>query len=148
MRLQDVMSREVRTIAASTTADEAWSLMRNHGIHHLVVTEGRRVAGVVSARDERRPSAGDDTTVGDVMTAPAVTADQNMTARRAANTMRSRSIGCLVVVDSARPIGIVTVTDLLELMGRGFDKRVPTATRRTISHRVPHKKVHSAVRAW
>jgi CBS domain-containing protein len=151
MRLQDVMTQPVRTIAPTASSDEAWNLMRVNRIHHLVVTEGRRVVGILSARDNGRPPARSGTgagTVADVMTAPAVTAEPTMTIRRAANAMRGRSIGCLVVVDSTRPVGIVTVSDLLELMGRGADRGVATTTRRTISHRAPHKKSHTAVRAW
>jgi CBS domain-containing protein len=151
MRLQDVMTRGVRTIPSIAPSKEAWALMRLHNIHHLVVTEGRRVVGVLSARDRVRQSPGARAaraTVADVMTAPPVTADQNTTVRRAANTMRGRSIGCMVVVDSDRPVGIVTVSDLLELMGRGFDRTVAASPRRTLSHRVPHKKAHAAVRAW
>jgi signal-transduction protein with cAMP-binding, CBS, and nucleotidyltransferase domain len=50
MRVQDVMTRNVKTVSAAATADEAWSLMRMKRIHHLVVLEGREIAGVVSAR--------------------------------------------------------------------------------------------------
>ena len=56
------------------------------------------------------------------MTAPAVTVEPTTTVRQAANVMRGRSIGCLVVVESGRAIGIVTVSDLLELVGRGLDR--------------------------
>jgi CBS domain-containing protein len=62
--------------------------------------------------------------------------------------MRGRSIGCLVVVEAGRPIGIVTVADLLEVVGRGLDRGAAASARPTLNHRVPHKKVHAAVRAW
>lgn len=151
MRLQDVMTANVRTITPTDSADDAWNLMRLHGIHHLVVTRNGRAVGILSDRDtgSRRGTAVRATkTVGELMTAPAVTAAPTMTIRQAANVMRGRSIGCLVVVDSGRPVGIVTVSDLLEVVGRGLDRGAATGARRTLHHRVPHRKAHTAVHAW
>ena len=51
-----------------------------------------------------------------------VTADRTDTVRVVANRMRGRSIGCVPVVDRERLIGIVTVSDLLEALGRGIDR--------------------------
>jgi signal-transduction protein with cAMP-binding, CBS, and nucleotidyltransferase domain len=62
--------------------------------------------------------------------------------------MRGRSIGCLVVVKSGRAIGIVTVSDLLELVGRGLDRGAVTSKRWTLSHRAPHRKSKGVVAAW
>ena len=151
MRLQDVMTAKVRTIAPTASADDAWNEMRLHAIHHLVVTKDGRAIGVLSDRDagSRRGAAVRATkTVGELMTTPAVTAVPTMTIRRAANVMRGHSIGCLVVVDSGRPIGIVTVSDLLEVVGRGLERGPTTSARRILNHRVPHRKVHTTVRAW
>ena len=38
MRVRDVMTEGVKTIAPTVTAEDAWTLMRLHSIHHLVVT--------------------------------------------------------------------------------------------------------------
>jgi CBS-domain-containing membrane protein len=48
---QDVMTKEVQTVPPTASADEAWSLMRLKRIHHLVVTQGVGVLGVLSDRD-------------------------------------------------------------------------------------------------
>ncbi len=45
----------------------------------------------------------------------------------------------IVGVVSERLVGIVTVSDLLEALGRGID-RPATETRRMATHRVPHRK--------
>jgi CBS domain-containing protein len=118
MRVQDVMTEGVKTIAPAAAAEDAWNAMRLNRIHHLVVTKGERVVGVLSDRDaggRRGASVRANSTVADLMTAPAVTVDPTMTVRQAANVMRGRSIGCLVVVESGHAIGIVTVSDLLDL---------------------------------
>jgi CBS domain-containing protein len=151
MRVQDVMTEGVRTIAPTAPAEDAWNKMRLHGIHHLVVTKENRIVGVLSDRDAggRRGAAGRMTkTVGDLMTSPAVTAEPTMTVRQAANLMRGRSIGSLVVARSGRAVGIVTVSDLLELVGRGLDRGASASARRTLSHRVPHRKSHTPARSW
>ena len=52
------------------------------------------------------------------------------------------------VADSNRVLGIVTVSDLLELTGRGSERPVASATRRTLNHRVPHRKQSRAMGVW
>ena len=151
MRVRDVMTEDVKTIAPTAAAEDAWNTMRFNRIHHLVVTKGRRVVGVLSERDaggRRGASVRATSVVADLMTAPAVTVERTMTVREAANVMRGRSIGCLVVVESGHAIGIVTVSDLLELIGRGLDRGVVSTTRRTLNHRLPHRKSKGAVAGW
>ncbi len=152
MRMQDVMTEGAKTIAPTAAAEDAWNVMRSNRIHHLVVSEGRRVVGVLSDRDAGGPRGASvrmNRTVADLMSAPAVTVEPDATVRQAANVMRGRSIGCLVVVDSGRVVGIVTVSDLLELVGRGLDRGAATTRRWTLSHRVPHRKLKGrAARAW
>ena len=151
MRVQDVMTAELKTIAPTATAEDAWNRMRLHGIHHLIVTRNDRVLGVVSDRDtggRRGAKVTMNSSVADLMTSPAVTVDPTMTVRQAANMMRGRSIGCLVVVKAGRAIGIVTVSDLLELVGRGLERGAVANKRWTLNHRVPHHKSKTAARAW
>jgi len=143
MRVQDVMTEGVQTVSASTKADEAWNLMRTKGIHHLVVIRDSRPVGVLSARDtggHRGKSLRAGRTVADLMTEPVITVDRTTPVRRAANLMRGRSIGCLVVADTGKVVGITTVSDLLELLGRGFDRNVEQGKRWTLKHRAPHRK--------
>jgi CBS domain-containing protein len=143
MRVQDVMTEGAKTTSPTTTAEDAWNMMRFNRIHHLVVTKGKQVVGVLSDRDaggRRGAAIRTNKVVADLMTGPAVTVEPTMTVRQAANLMRGRSIGCLVVVQSARAIGIVTVSDLLELVGRGLDRGVLTTKRWTLKHRGVHRK--------
>ena len=152
MRVQDVMTGGVKTVAPTTPAEDAWNMMRLNRIHHLVVTKRQRVVGLLSDRDaggHRGASIRRNSTVADLMTAPAVTVAPATTVRQAANVMRGRSIGCLVVLESGRAVGIVTVADLLELVGRGLDRGAATSKRWTLSHRTPHRKSRGgAAGAW
>ena len=151
MRVQDVMTEAVYKVSSDTAAEDAWNLMRMRRIHHLVVTRAGRIVGLLSARDFgeiKGPRARELHTVADLMTPHVVTVSPTTTIRKAANVMRGHSIGCLVVVTGGRIVGIVTVADLLELMGRGHDLPAPTGRRRLIHHRVPHEKHHGATIAW
>jgi acetoin utilization protein AcuB len=84
------------------------------------------------------------------MSEPVVSGHPEMTLRQAANRMRGRSIGCLPVVEGDDLVGIVTTTDLLELLGRGLT-RVPVKGRGrpTLATRGPRHKpfVRSSLRA-
>jgi CBS domain-containing protein len=68
-----------------------------------------------------------------------VTAAPTTTIREAANLLRGHTVGCLPVLDRGRPVGIVTITDLLELIGRGVEKPVATSVRWTLRGRGPRK---------
>jgi CBS domain-containing protein len=151
MRVQDVMTRGVRTISAGTAADEAWELMQMQRIHHLVVTEGREVVGVVSDRDLGGPHGGamrEKRLVSELMTEGIVTIEPDAPVRKAANLLRGRSIGSVVVMNRSRIVGIITIADLLELIGRGAERPVEESHRWTLNHRAPHRKRHQAAGAW
>ena len=46
-----VMTRDVRTVARYATPHVAARIMRNHHIHHLVVTHEQKIVGVLSSFD-------------------------------------------------------------------------------------------------
>jgi acetoin utilization protein AcuB len=136
MRVQDIMSRNVETIAPAEPVDAAVERMRRRRIRHLVVMQNGEVAGIVSDGDIRSLGPGETRIVEDVMTTPAVSATSDMTMRKAANLLRGRSIGCLPVLDDGDLVGIVTTTDLLERIGRGAEK----GKRWTLKGRGPRRK--------
>jgi CBS domain-containing protein len=149
MRVADVMTGRVVTVPPTMTAWDARERMRLGRTHHLVVVDGNRLVGVVSAQDlGGRRSDPPDGTVGDRMTRPVVTVPPSATTRRAANLMRGQTIGSLVVMERGRVVGILTVSDLLELLGRGADRSVERGKRWTLKHRVAHKKRASPTGVW
>jgi acetoin utilization protein AcuB len=120
MRLEEIMSRHVMSVSRAEEADAAWSRMREHRMHHLVVIDGRQVVGILSDRDlgagkGAAPRRGK--IVEELMSRDVVVATPEMTVRDAANRMRGRGIGCLPVLSRGKLVGIVTTTDLLELIG-------------------------------
>ncbi len=141
MRVGDVMTRSVETISPTESTAAALTAMKQKRIRHLVVTQGKNILGVVSDRDLE--SFGSDLrgeAIEAVMTSSVVTATPTMTLRKAANLLRGRTIGCLPVVDDDRLVGIVTTTDLLDLIGHGTERPIDKGKRWVLKGRGPRRK--------
>jgi acetoin utilization protein AcuB len=150
MRAVDIMTEGVQTVPAAMPAAEAWELMRRKRIHHLIVTSGPQMLGVFSERDAAGRSGASiraRSTVADLMTPNVVSIDPSTPVRKVANLMRGRTIGCIPVRDGERLVGIVTVSDLLTLLGHGAGRAVQFG-RRALHHRAPHKALHRARGVW
>ena len=139
MTLDNVMSDAVVTVLSSTPIIRARELMRKHRIHHLVVTGGANLVGIVSASDLTHESVRRKAkTVADVMTRHVMTIDGRATPDRAAYVMRGRSIGCLVVLRHGEVVGIVTPSDLLGEFDMYSRRRKRASSRTALHHRVGH----------
>jgi len=139
------MTTPVETVPLATPAEVAWERMRLQRIRHLVIVDSDgRIEGIVSERDLGGSHGAElrrNTAVEQLMTRQVVTATPSTTVREAANLLRGRTIGCLPVVRRRRPIGMVTVTDLLDLIGRGAERPVATSRRWTLKDRGPRRRV-------
>jgi CBS domain-containing protein len=121
--------------------------MEREGIRHLVVTEGKRLVGVLSERDLGGRHGGAvrrGRLVRDLMTAQVAVVTPATTLRQAANLMRGRLIGCLPVVENGRVVGIATATDVLDELGRGSSRPSVRAKRRDM--RLPPAGARAAKR--
>lgn len=136
MRLSDLMQQRVVAIDSAESAAAARSLMRRHRIRHLVVTSGRELAGIISERDlggRHGEEPLGHRSVEELMTPRVVNGTPKMTLREAVNLMRGRKIGSLPVLDEdGTLIGIVTATDVLDELGRGFIKPTRRPEPRTL----------------
>lgn len=124
VRVAEVMTREVVSLAPHHSFFEALSLLARHRFRHLLVVDAdRRLAGVISDRDllrlmTRKPAL-ESTTVADFMKREPVTVRPETLLSTAAAAMLAHRINCLPVVDEAgRVCGILTSTDLLRAFQR------------------------------
>ena len=129
------MMKKPLTVSIDTPVVEARRTMIEHRIRHLLVTDGGRLAGIVTDRDIRlnMPSPATSLsvweinyllarmTVGSVMTKSVITVDPNRNVVEAARIMLDHKIGALPVVDGGTIIGIMTETDIM----RAFAAMVP-----------------------
>jgi acetoin utilization protein AcuB len=143
MRLHEIMSTPVEMVDADTAARDAWERMRQRRIHHLIVSDQDEIVGVISSRDlggRHGKTVRDVATVRELMSAAPVVGAADMQVKQAANLMRGRSIGCLPVVNARGAlVGIVTVFDLLEALGRAQERPVVQGKRWTLKHRGPRR---------
>ena len=138
MRVAEMMSIHVRTIGPSDSAELAWDRMQMHRIHHLVVVRDSEILGIITDRDLGSAHGRDvreGRSVRDLMTASVITVPSNSTVREAANLMRGHHAGSLPVVDNGKLVGIVTVWDFLDLIGRGAERPVARSERWTLRDR-------------
>ena len=131
-QLSEIMSRGLITVDKNASLRRARRILDQHRIRHLLVMDGKRLVGIVTDRDLRQaaPSSKSPLTIGEreefmdelkvveVMSRKLITASPDTTVREAAKVMVSEKIGCLPVVDGNQLVGIVTETDLLEMLVR------------------------------
>jgi CBS domain-containing protein len=122
--IEAIMSTNVITAAPSATLAEARALMHDNRIHHLPVTEGKKLVGLLTLtdvlaatdsflRDERNRIHANEIVVGDVMVHDVATVDINASLRQAALFIEKHKIGCLPVMDDGKLAGIITDTDFV-----------------------------------
>jgi CBS domain-containing protein len=134
MRINDVMTTKVVQVRPDDTVDHARTLMRLHGVGQLVVVEDRAIRGILTVQQAEDAPQG-DAAVEDVMTRQSIASSPGLTVRKAANILRGNAVAALPVVDRGRLVGIVTVGDLLEAIGRGIERPVQKGKRWTLRHR-------------
>jgi acetoin utilization protein AcuB len=121
MNVAQWMRHEVALASPGMDLGTALGLFRRHEVRVLPVVESGRLVGILTDIDLRDapPSAA---TVGVVMRAPAaLRPDQSI--EEAALLLLGRQALALPVVESGRPVGILTETELLQaflqLRGKG-----------------------------
>jgi acetoin utilization protein AcuB len=139
------MTTPVITIEKSESVESAFEKMRQNRVHHLVVVDRQRVVGVISDYDTGSEKVKPYTSmkgllVEDVMSEPAYCVEPDTTIREAANKMRGNRIGCLPVLENGELLGMVTTTDLLDLLGQGAERIVGTAEKQPVSRENPGSK--------
>ena len=126
MKTGEACNRTVIVVGRATPLGEAAKLMREHHVGSLVVaedTDGRAPVGIVTDRDMvvEVLAAGLDyriLTVGEIMGAKLVTASEEDDCLETLQRMRSRGVRRLPVVNAQGGlVGIITIDDLLEIVG-------------------------------
>ncbi|MBN8812814.1 MULTISPECIES: CBS domain-containing protein [Sphingomonas] len=110
---------EVVSIDGDRTVADAVALLAGKRIGAVPVMSGGAVAGIFSERDviyclEREGAAALARTVGEVMTAPAITVSPGESVLAALALMTRRRIRHLPVVEGDTCIGLVSIGDLVK----------------------------------
>jgi CBS domain-containing protein len=110
---------EVISIRPDASVADAVALLAERRIGALPVMDHGSVKGIFSERDVVYGAASSgaaslNRTVGDVMTAPAVSVDADMAVLEALSLMTKRRIRHLPVIESGNLIGFVSIGDLVK----------------------------------
>ncbi len=120
MKIADLMSRRVHVAGPDLDAETAWRCMQQLHVRHLVVVDEReRVIGLLSERDlggRHGAQLRHLKLVRDLMTPDPIVLDPESEVRQAAELLRGFSIGCFPVVSEGALVGIVTTSDLLDIV--------------------------------
>ncbi len=134
IKVQDCMQSEIIALRSGDPVGSAVEKMARAGVQHLPVIENGRLSGMISDRDLRRhlgvtvrggvfcgaqwPSEQENMTAGSIMTANPRTVGPEAPVSAAVETMLRGGFSALpVVADDRGLVGIITVTDLIRLIG-------------------------------
>jgi len=128
--VRDLMTKDVFTLERNEKLSVADDVMRLGRVRHLpIVDADGALAGIVSQRDlfhsglmkalgygthAQRQSL-DLLVAKEAMRTDVVTTTPDTTLRDAAKVMLDKKIGCLVVLDAAKIVGILTESDFVKL---------------------------------
>lgn len=145
MKINDIMTKRVYTIGPNNSLKECTKILERTRVNGLVVTEGKKVFGVITKTDifkvilPRYPENIEDERymsdlkqieeritklfamkVKDIMGSPPITVSPDTPVIRAGSIMLLRRIKQIPVVDNGKLVGIVTLTDIISKVLKRF----------------------------
>ena len=132
--VRDLMTQDVVTVNRNDKLSVADDVMRLGRIRHMpVLDEDGELVGMVSQRDlfhnavlkalgygsHAQAKTLDMCVVKEAMTEPVQTTAPSTPLQEAAKLMADRKIGCLVVTDQGKVVGILTEGDFVKLVADG-----------------------------
>lgn len=124
LQVREVMSSPVLTVDGRLPAIEAYRLMRENGIRHLVVHDpDYDIEGILTQTDliNKLPAAsfGDERSMTGLMSTAVKTVTRSLPARQALSEMARHAVSCVVVADGGKPIGMFSERDVARLFAEG-----------------------------
>jgi CBS domain-containing protein len=119
MKVGDAMTRELLTVEAATPLQAAAERMCDRNVGAILVLNGEALSGILTERDVLRAVAQGEvtgTSVAAWMTRDPETVTVDEGARAAATAMVRGGFRHLPVLQDGRPVGIVSIRDLMRLV--------------------------------
>jgi len=118
-QLLQAKGREIHTISPDARVFDALKLMAEKNVGALVVTEGGRLAGILSERDYARKvillsKSSHDIAVREIMTAKVITVQPGQTVEQCMALMTEKRIRHLPVTEGEKLIGVLSIGDLVK----------------------------------
>ncbi|MET9182272.1 CBS domain-containing protein [Kitasatospora aureofaciens] len=132
MKAEDLMTAPPVTVRPTTTAFEAALVMEREAVGCVLVTDHGRLCGILTDRDltvrvlAHGPHPAQP--VAELMTTPVVTVAGDADLDTAYRSFRNTGVRRLPVLDGDRPVGMLTVDDLLrDVVERLLDLLIPVS---------------------
>ena len=144
--IESFMTRSVHTIGLKSPLVEAHRVMNEHGIRHLPVLEGGRLAGLVSQRDLHLIETLKDVDpkeviVEEAMSQDCYTVEAGTPLAEVAREMGRHKYGSAVVLQGSHVLGIFTTTDALRALEAVLTRpAAPTPARKAAPRKAATKK--------
>lgn len=137
MYVKDWMTTDLRTMAPDSSLFDAKGLMGACKIRHLPIVHEGRVVGLLSQTDVLHASAMigesidsamyhkqmETERVDSHMSKYVIEVDPDTPIEDAATIMRDKKIGCVIVTDGTELVGILTQTDLFDILVRSLGEQ-------------------------
>jgi CBS domain-containing protein len=121
-RVADIMTKALVSVEPSTTIYQVAKMMEQGGFGAIIVRENDQPKGIITDRDFAIKIAVNkysvDTPVNKVASYPLQTIDSNESIVTAAQTMSTKKIRKLVVVNDGKVVGIITSTDIVNRLAK------------------------------
>jgi len=131
MSIANLMSKQLITLDMDDDLSDAKHVLNENNIHHILVLDDKKLAGVITDRDLYKhlsPSVGThketprdasllNKKVHLIMSRELVTASMNTTLNEAVLLFHDNHVSCLPIInDEGEPLGIITWRDILRLI--------------------------------
>ena len=131
MLVKNWKTKEVITIDADASMQDAIKILKQNHIRMLPVLKNNKLVGIITDRDLKKSSASDATTldvhellylimkikVKNIMVKPVISVPENYTVEEAAAKMLEHKISGVPVVDESEGlVGVITQTDLFKVL--------------------------------
>ncbi len=138
MKISQIMSRDLVTLAMDDTLEHARDLFENNDLHHILIKDQTTLSGIITDRDLWRnlsPTIGTrketpqdgfilNKKVHLIMTRDLITVTADMSLNDAILLIYEHNISCLPVVDEKQqPIGIITWRDIIKLIALKYRQK-------------------------
>ncbi|NLJ59221.1 MAG: CBS domain-containing protein [Tissierellia bacterium] len=116
MKLRDIMSKEIASLKAADSVEQAAQLMKQYNIGSVPICNQNSVVGIVTDRDIalRSVARGQERNqeIKDIMTANPVVGTPDMNVHEAVRIMSEKQIRRLPVVENNQLVGMVALGDI------------------------------------
>ncbi len=124
MEVREAMNQGIISISPDTSPLEAFEKMYKEGVRRLFVMDDGKAVGVISYLDlvgvlgtlTPRIKESGDLKISKIMSEDIMTIDAGDKIQDAANLMLRADISGLLVLESEKPIGVITKTDICRLV--------------------------------